>query len=55
MTDEEIRELKNKIWEGAYAALDRRGRDGFAAAKKLIEYYEDELERYRLEFTVLPD
>ena len=55
MTDEEIRELKNKIWEGAMAASERKSRDGFAAANKLIEYYEDELERYRLEFTVLPD
>lgn len=54
MTEDEIKELKYKIWEGANAAPERRTRDGFAAANKLIEYYEEELERYMLEFTVLP-
>ena len=49
MTDEEIENLKDKIWEGACAAPDRRCRDGFAAANKLIEYYENELSRYEIE------
>lgn len=46
MTEDEIRNLKDKIWEGACAAPDRRCRDGFAAANKLIEYYENELLHY---------
>lgn len=46
MTKEDIEELKYKIWEGAIAAPERRTRVGFAAAKKLIEYYEKELSRY---------
>lgn len=45
MTEDEIENLKYKIWEGANAAPERRCRDGFAAANKLIEYYENELSR----------
>lgn len=45
MTEEEIENLKDKIWQGACAAPDRRCRDGFTAANKLIEYYENELSR----------
>ena len=54
MTNDEIENLKDKIWEGACAAPDRRCRDGFAAANNLIEYYEEELERYIMEFAALP-
>ena len=49
MTEEEIENLKDKIWEGVCAAPDRRCRDGFSAANKLIEYYENELSRHEIE------
>lgn len=56
--DEEIEQLKIKIRKGEALANaiknDSTCREGFEAARKLIEYYEEELERYMREFAVLP-
>lgn len=56
--DEEIEQLKIIIKKGEDFANaiknDSTCKEGFEAARKLIEYYEDELERYMLEFAVLP-
>lgn len=56
--DEESEQLKIKIRKGEDFAKaiknDSTCSEGFEAARKLIEHYEEELERYMLEFTVLP-
>ncbi len=58
MTDDEIEQLKIKIKKGEALANaiknDSTCREGFEAARKLIEYYEEELGRYIMEFCALP-
>lgn len=46
MNKEEIKEAKDFISYCAAMASEAESVEGFEVAKKLIEYYEEELERY---------